>query len=221
TRCDGPDNYGQTAVNRWHILDKIPFNNELRFDMEIWHWNAEAKLDFSVVAYWYGRPGAKSDNHAITDDELKLRILPPYQPMHVSGAIEAETLKVLEKTAGAEPQGLDGCSGDKQLWWHGPAVGDKLVLELPVPAPGKYRVYVRCVNAPDYGIHRFAINDTPLGEPVDLFNPEIKPRDELSLGTVELGQGPARVTVTCTGANPKARTGNMCGLDYFRLEPVP
>ncbi|HEO69687.1 MAG TPA: DUF2961 domain-containing protein, partial [Candidatus Hydrogenedentes bacterium] len=35
-RCDGPGNYGQTSVNRFHIIDAIPFTTSFRFDMEVW-----------------------------------------------------------------------------------------------------------------------------------------------------------------------------------------
>lgn len=221
TRCDGPGNYGHTAVNRWHILDKIPFQHDFRFDMEIWHWSETARPDFSVVAYWYGAPGAKPDNHPIADDELVLNLLPAYVSPRVAGAIEAESLRVIEKNATVEPQDLEGCSGEQQLWWHGPAVGDKLVLELPPQPAGRYQVYLRCVKAPDYGIHRFSINGTALGGPVDLFNHEIKASDELNLGVAELGADAAKFSVECTGANAKARKGNMCGLDYIRLDRIP
>ena len=39
-RCDGPGNYGRTSVNRFHILDRIPFTKDFKFDMELWHWHA-------------------------------------------------------------------------------------------------------------------------------------------------------------------------------------
>ncbi|MBU0616921.1 MAG: DUF2961 domain-containing protein, partial [Planctomycetes bacterium] len=55
-RCDGPGNYGHTAVNRWHVIDRIPFERDFRFDMELWHWHAETKVAMSVVSYWYARP---------------------------------------------------------------------------------------------------------------------------------------------------------------------
>src|SRR5262245_18735577 len=44
-RCDGPGNFGNTSVNRWHILDTIPFENHLRFDMEAWHWAEKVAVD--------------------------------------------------------------------------------------------------------------------------------------------------------------------------------
>lgn len=66
TRCDANakaggrepgGNAGQTCVNRFHILDRIPFTKDFRFDMELWH-NANGKVNLSVIDYWYGAPGA-------------------------------------------------------------------------------------------------------------------------------------------------------------------
>src|SRR5678815_3493866 len=51
-RCDGPGNYGNTAVNRWHIMDRIPFTKDFKFDMELWHWEPSCNVSMSDVCYW-------------------------------------------------------------------------------------------------------------------------------------------------------------------------
>ena len=58
SRCDGPANYGRTSVNRFHIIDRIPFTTDFKFDMELWHWTAKCQVNLAVVAYWYAKPGA-------------------------------------------------------------------------------------------------------------------------------------------------------------------
>src|SRR5262249_748468 len=57
-QCDGPGNYGFTAVHRMHVLDSVPFQRSFRFDLEVWHWVPKLQLDYATVAYWYGAPGA-------------------------------------------------------------------------------------------------------------------------------------------------------------------
>lgn len=220
TRCDGPDNYGHTAVNRWHIMDRIPFTRDFKFDMEIWHWNATAKLDFSVVTYWYGLPGAQADAPAITREALRLKLLPAYQMPKVAGAIEGEQLVVAAKTGKVDVQEIEGASEEKHLWWREGDVGDKLVLKLPKVAAGKYVVYVRGIQAPDYGIDKFALDDKPIGAEVDFYADKVAVGPEVKLGEIELADGEHRLTIEIAGANPKARPGRMCGLDYIRLEPV-
>ncbi|MFO8055779.1 MAG: glycoside hydrolase family 172 protein [bacterium] len=44
---------------RWQILDAIPFDSSLRFDMELWH-QAYGPVDVNATSYWYARPGSKS-----------------------------------------------------------------------------------------------------------------------------------------------------------------
>jgi hypothetical protein len=49
-RCDGPGNYGRTSVNRFHILDRIPFTKAFKFDMELWHWKkCQVNMTVGVV----------------------------------------------------------------------------------------------------------------------------------------------------------------------------
>jgi hypothetical protein len=65
--CNGnaADPRGYNICTRNRILDAIPFNNRLVFDMEASpgtdireHWNL---LDYSLVTFWYGIPGATSN----------------------------------------------------------------------------------------------------------------------------------------------------------------
>jgi len=48
------------SQHRWHIVDAIPFEERLRFDMEIWS-QAVGTLDVNATAYWYAVPGSRSD----------------------------------------------------------------------------------------------------------------------------------------------------------------
>ncbi|MGE0479595.1 MAG: glycoside hydrolase family 172 protein [Phycisphaerae bacterium] len=217
-RCDGPGNYGYTAVNRWHILDRIPFEKNIRFDMELWHWREGITVDMAVVTYWYGRPGARDDRPALEAKDLALKALPPYTPRAVAGAQEGEQLAPLGGT-GTQPQDIEACSNEQHLWWREVKPGAQLSLGFQAPADGAYRVFVRCVKAKDYGIHQLAINDENAGEPRDFFADRITPADELDLGLFTLKKGVNQLRVTAVGANEKAIKNYMFGLDYIRIEP--
>lgn len=218
TRCDGPGNYGYTAVNRWHIPDRIPFARELRFDMELWHWNAKTAVDMSVVTYWYARPGATAEGTPPTPETLAWKALPPYTPPRVAGALEGEELRVVEKTGAVDVQPIDACSNEAHLWWREGKVGERLVLAFDAPSAGRYHVWLRRVKAPDYGIHQVLVNDQPAGEPIDSFGVRITAADEHELGVFELKAGENRLAFAITGANVNAAPGYMFGLDYVRLE---
>lgn len=220
-RCDGPLNYGCSAVNRWHILDRIPFEREFRFDMELWHADSNTKTTNSVVTYWYGLPGSAGDYQPIEDADLVLTPVPPYQPQNVAGAIEGESLAILEQTGTVEPQKIWDCSGDQQMWWRDAWPGEKLVLGFNAPSAGRYGVLARMVKAPDYGIVRLWINDQPAGEPIDLYSEHLGMSEELKLGEFDLPAGENRLTVEIDGAHEKAAKKFMFGLDYLRLEAMP
>jgi hypothetical protein len=56
---------GLWSMNRFHVLDPIPFTRSLRFDLEIWHWT-ETTVAVDATVYWYARPGAKDDLQSST-----------------------------------------------------------------------------------------------------------------------------------------------------------
>jgi hypothetical protein len=221
-RVDGPGNYGRTSVNRFHILDRIPFAKDFKFDMELWHWNAKAKVNMAVVAYWYAKPGSTDGFKAIRAEEAVVRPMPVYVVPRVAGALEGETLKILRVTGTAEPQDWDGVSAGRHLWWHeGMKPGDALAVSFPAPKAGKYHVLVRCLRARDYGIHQLAINGQKAGAPIDSYNPDVQPGKETDLGLFDLKEGDNEFSATVIGANEKAVKAYMFGLDYLLLKAAP
>jgi hypothetical protein len=217
-RCDGPGNFGHTAVSRFHIFDPIPFTKSLKFDIELWHWQ-DVTVTVARTAYWYARPGSslpgKVNVAALTVPEMK-------PPAPVAGAIEGETLELVSKTGGnlTVQEGFWETSGNKQRWWTSPEPGQKLTLRFPVKTAGTYRVVGHFCQAPDYGIHRLTLNGQAVAEPMDFYSPQLGWKKR-TLGTFTLPAGNATLEVECVGANPASRPGNMFGLDYLLLERVP
>ncbi len=142
----------------------------------------------------------------------------------VPGALEGETLKVVDVTQGEiQHQAMQGFpqgkwSGNQQMFWTGGQPGAKLTLGLDVDQPGRYQVETVLTMAPDYGQVQLWLDDQPLGEPIDLYNyPDVITTGVLPLGTHELTKGPHRFTVEIKGSNPAAAQAFMFGLDYVRL----
>jgi hypothetical protein len=221
SRCDGPGNYGRTSVNRFHILDRIPFTKDFKFDMELWHWNEKCKVNMAVTAYWYARPGATDAFQPIRAADAVVRPMAEWVVPRVPGALEGESLKIVRVTGTAEPQDWDGVSGGRHLWWHaGMKPDDVLVVSFPAAQAGKYRVLARFLRAPDYGIHQLAINGQSAGKPMDFYNPDVQPSAEVELGVFELKAGDNELSVKVVGANEKAIKAYMFGLDYLLLKPA-
>ncbi len=220
-RCDGPGNFGRTSVNRFHIIDRIPFNTQFKFDMELWHWNANCKVNMAVCSYWYAKGEAKDTFKPIKSDDVVVKPIMAYKPPRVKDALEGEELKIVKVTGTVEPQDWSGLSNERHLWWHaGMKPGDTLTLAFKAPKAGKYRVLARFLRAKDYGIHQISINGVKAGEPIDFYNPDVKPSNEIDLGVFDLKQGENEFTATIVGANEKAIKAYMFGLDYILLKPV-
>lgn len=145
----------------------------------------------------------------------------------VTGAIEGETMKVLETSRGkAGRQDMasfpkDRWSGRDHLWWTGAKEGDRLVLEFEVPETGRYELQAVMTKARDYALVQLAIDDQPLGEAIDLFHtPDVITTGVISLGVRELDAGNHRLRVEIIGKHPEAAPGYMFGLDFLLLKPA-
>ena len=142
----------------------------------------------------------------------------------VAGAIEGETMTILEKTAGnagsqkMDPFPSDRWSGTDHLWWTGAEPGDRLVLGFSPPEDGTYEVFAVMTKARDYGVVQLSLDDKLLGEPIDLFNsPDVITTGVVSLGAHELKKDGHRLAIQITGSNAKAVASYMFGLDYLYL----
>jgi hypothetical protein len=215
---------GFSVNSRYRSLDALPFSESIKVDMELWHWRS-TRMNYAPATFWYARPGAKWN----VEPDPKTAARPVarkrsdvVEVLHVPGAIEGETLKILEKTGGtAEIQDVDKFrwSGDQQLWWRDGKPGDRLVLEFSVEEAGTYRLQANLTKAVDYGIVQLAVNGQPARETFDRFAPAVA-HDLLDVGRFELKKGPNQLVVEITGAHPKAVKKHMFGLDYLKLEKV-
>jgi len=223
-RCDGPGNYGQTCVSRFHIIDNIPFREAFKFDMEVWH-SWECEIAMAATSYWYARPGATWTPNAIDPADLIVVTPPPLPgPVKIEGALEAESLEVLEQTAGTlkvEERVEFGWSDAKQVRWFDGKPGDSITFGLPVEVTGRYEVRAVFSMASRYAIVRFFVNGKPIEGERDMFDAGIRVTDPIALGIVDLDAGVNTFTVEIVGENPKSKPGYMFGLDYLILEPVP
>jgi len=48
---------GLTVNSRHRSLDAIPFNASVKADMELWHWNKETCMNYSLASFYYIMPG--------------------------------------------------------------------------------------------------------------------------------------------------------------------
>lgn len=219
-KCDGPGNYGNTSINRWHVVDDIPFSKCFRFDIENWQWHPHGRNTRAAISMWYA--GAKSTDFfgPIIASDVTFDRVPEYQSPRVKGGIEGE--KLTAKAAGGKTEVQEGVadwSAGGQLWWTQAKPGDKLDITFESPKAGRQHVLARFTRAVDYGIVQISINGKKAGQPIDFFNNGVALSRQLDLGEFDLKQGPNTMTVEITGTNEKS-TGDrhMFGLDYLLLK---
>ncbi len=217
TICE--NNKGHVSVNRWQIVDNIPFQQSFEGAIEKYFPNSSSARYASTV-YWYLAPGGTDPYGSVPMDQRM--DWPKPAVTHLPGAIEAEDMKVVKKSGGnvsGQPMfGFQGTwSGDTQMWWIDAKPGDTLEVALPVETAGKYKLLTQLAKAPDYGIVQFRLDGEKLGEPYDLYHPTVVGTGEIELGVLELKAGEHRLTMEITGANPVAVKNYMVGVDYFKL----
>ena len=215
-RAEHFGNLGHVANVRWHVLDPIPYEKSLDFDLEIWHWADAPGAVYSTTAFWYAAPGGTPARTLLPVDLTTPEIpLPKPEP----GAFQGETLAIVGKTGGTTEiqSGFDDLP-DAQLWWRDAKVGDTLTLRLPSVKPGRYRVEIRACIAKDYGVHEMTLGGEPLGAK-DFYSPDLAWR-RFDLGEVTLKSGAPELTVTARESNPSAEPRRMFGLDWIKLVRV-
>ena len=111
-------------------------------------------------------------------------------------------------------------SDNDQLWWTNAGLESTMKLELPVETSGKYAISATMTKAKDYAIVAFAVDGQPLGDPIDLYNPDVIRTEPVQLGTVSLEAGLHELEVKIVGANENALPSHMFGLDTLKLEPI-
>ncbi len=217
TQCDGPACYGNVSVNRFHILDDIPFTESFKFDVENWHWTEPVSVTRAAVSYWYARPGGSDFFKPITPEEARVVEVPPFG---TPGVIEGEDMLILHRDGGSMPQRDDPrYSAETYLRWHPTKIGDTLKLAFQVKEPGEKRLIVRLASSHDFGIAQFHLNGKPIGQPIDAFLGGGGPMDKITLGRGHLKKGQNELTFKLVGKNNDA-TGIVFGLDYLRLNDV-
>ena len=76
TAAPGQGFAGFFSMNRFHILDPIPFSRSLRFDLEIWHWS-DTSIAADALLYWYARPGGHDDFPRLAPDAPECQVREP------------------------------------------------------------------------------------------------------------------------------------------------
>jgi len=140
----------------------------------------------------------------------------------VEGGIEGESLEVRTTGGTAKPQNMtsfraDRWSGNSQLWWTGGQPGDSLTVDLPAVS-GTVDLELVLTCAGDYGIVQVSLDEQPLGDPIDLYEPKVVTTGVLLFPKQVVQGSRPQLNIQILGANPQSKPAFMFGLDYVRIK---
>jgi hypothetical protein len=208
---------GRTSAYRWHINDPLVFQKGLKVTIEHFGWmspdeNLEHKTnswneredDFSSVAFWYQTGTPTFEARAPIDRRLPSLDLATY-------ARDAATHGAGE----AEKQSLGFYEDDQLLYM--PKAPESAWLEIPFEVKTKEprRLVLNLTKSYDFGIYQAYLNGVKVGDPIDLYSPEV---GSLEVPLLDFWPDPGKYSLRlqCVGKNERSK-GYFLGIESVRL----
>jgi len=165
-RNDGPGNRGYVTNYRWHVLDSLPFQDSIRFYMELYSHERVPGMSYARIGYHYARPGLTDDHLALMPKDMRLVPLPEnWQPAARGGASNSVFFQAEEIVADPANTKLHEAriwAGGKTLLWTPQKKGERKSFKITVAASGKRQIHVAFGQTPRSGRVGFYLDDQPL-----------------------------------------------------------
>lgn len=225
-RNDGPGNRGFVTNYRWHVLDSIPFKNNIRFYMELFSHERTPGMSYARIGYHYARPGLTDDHQAIMPDDVALPALPDnWQPAARMGAANAVFFAAEDVAADGEATHLtDGrlWAGGKLLIWTPTKDRDQKSFKIPISFTGKQQIHVALAMTAQSGRIAFRLDGQPVlladgAEDVDLYCPYRILLRSIALMPMELETGSHTLMLELKDA-PGGVTNPEVGIDFIWVQ---
>jgi hypothetical protein len=224
---DERDTMGFSTETRARALDTMPFGTSLQLDMEVWA-GGDCDMGYQVGMMWYAFADTTSNRKP---EPAELLNVPPLPQVMLSpdakadpfeGAVEAENMAILSKPEQlvTVQQDLKKYRGswnqENHLFFRGTKVGDVVELRIPTTSSTVENLVLFATKGPDYGTIKVSVNDTPVGDEVDLFAAQPTSSGAIELGTFDPVKGAHVFKIEVVGKNP-ASTGAFFGIDCVTL----
>jgi len=222
-RNDGPGNRGYVTNYRWHVLDPIPFQESIRFYMELFSHERTPGMSYARIGYHYARPGLMDDHQAPTPNDLQLVPLPEnWQPAARMGATKSVFFQAEDVVVDAGGTRLEDArlwAGGKLLVWTPQKQGDRKDFRIPVPSAGKKQIHVAMAMTPQSGTVAFRLDGQPLqpADAIDLRRPYRTLLRSMAFTPVELSAGEHILTVEWVSASADIADPEV-GVDFIWVQ---
>ena len=219
----GSFNPGFTVNLRFRSLDAIPFTQNLKFDMELWH-STETTINHAPVSFWYMRPGGKTNRNAVPEqvkNPVSLKrsdILNITNDVKKDGRVEGEDLDIQVTSGRIRIQSDSRWSRESQFWWTSANPDDVAEMKFKVKDSGNYQINVGLTQAYNYAMTELSINNHTKKVNFDGYYQDGVVLKTKELGVFALDEGENTLKIRITGANPDAKKSYMVGVDFLDVK---
>ena len=210
------NNRGHQSLLRWQVADSVPFQKSFEGCIEKYPGNDRTLL--ACTACWYLDPKGIDPLPAVPVDRRHGYWVAP--PLAAGGYRIIGKPDGNVRTQGMQPFRAGKWHNGDQLFWSGGKPGQQLQIAVPVDKAGKYQADVVLTKARDYAVVQLYLDGKKVGDPIDLYNPDVVNTGPISLGVHDLSAGAHKLAVEIVGANEKAIKAYMFGLDRVLLKPM-
>ncbi|MHC4517667.1 MAG: glycoside hydrolase family 172 protein [Planctomycetota bacterium] len=225
-RNDGPGNRGFVTNYRWHMLDPIPFRDNLRFYMELYSHERTVGLSYARIGYHYAQPGVTDDFLPIKPADLRPPLLPAmWQPAARMGTANSVFFAAEDVLVDAQAARLDDgrlWAGGRLLVWLPRKSGDRVEFRIPIASAGRKQINVAMAMTPQSGEVAFRLDGKalPLGnraDSADLYRPYRTLLRRVALMPGELTAGEHTLTVELKGTSERVSNPEI-GIDFIWVQ---
>ncbi len=231
---DGSGNLeaGYTVNLRYRSLDKLPFNNHLRFDMEVWTWT-DAILNFAPVTFFYLKPQHGNEilfpdqtgtligvNEGVAKEVVtnRLQLVPA---IVARGRTEFDQLYFYKKSTGriSFDRSVNFETSNKAFVnWSGATEGDSLVVKLYSERPRAFnKVSLAYVCGQNFGSFKLFINGREVDYVFDGYSPKPLVK-EISLHDTSIVEGENTILIVNLGKSNANQLNSFVGIDFIALD---
>jgi hypothetical protein len=218
------ENMGYQSLNRWQIIDNVPFQSKFEGYLEKYfpnHWPTQ----YATVVYWYLSPEGNDPLKPMPADSL-MGYENQYQVFQAPDAVEGEELEVVSNTGGwttndafVDESLFEETSGHKMmLWFAKPDAENQLRVRFTIENTGTYRLGLKVIKSKDGGEFQvLKSNGQKLGT-IDLStDAEQATADMVELTTVSFDNKSPELIFKWTGKDDKKK---RLAIDYIELKPL-
>jgi len=210
---------GYVVNVRTRSLDAMPFTSEIKFDMEMWHWQS-TWMDFAPATFFYLKPGGQimiNPDIQAAREKVALKREDIISPYIKNNAIEGENLMVIGRKSGSlilDHSINQSWSNNQVLRWQGASKGGYLNLAFKSTEPGSRNIKASMI-IPPFCLFEISVNGSA---PVRIKNNDDINVKEIDMGTHQIIDGLNQLQINLI--SPGDKKDKMDNKDYFGIDKL-